>query len=109
MLLDHRTYTCRPGTIKLHLKLYAEHGYAAQSKHLGTPVVYAATETGNVNAYVHIWAYDDAADRAKKRAALAADPAWAEYLKLSREAGYLIDQTNTLMSPVDFAPQPQRG
>ena len=26
MLLDMRTYTCRPGTIKKHLALYKEHG-----------------------------------------------------------------------------------
>ncbi len=27
MLYDVRTYTCRPGTLKRHLALYAEHGF----------------------------------------------------------------------------------
>lgn len=108
MLLDHRTYTCRPGTIRQHLKLYEEYGYPVQSKHLGTPLVYAATETGDVNSYVHIWAYDDAADRAAKRKAMAEDPAWGEYLKKSSEAGYLVSQVNKLLTPVSFVPLPRR-
>ncbi|PRD42424.1 NIPSNAP family protein [Phyllobacterium phragmitis] len=102
MIFDHRTYTCRPGTIRKHLALYEKHGWAIQSQHLGKPVVYAATETGDVNAYIHIWVYEDAADREAKRAALQADPAWAEYLKLSAEAGYLISQCNQILKPVPF-------
>lgn len=102
MLFDHRTYTCRAGTIKLHLALYEEHGYQVQSKHLGIPILYASTETGDVNSYVHIWVYENAADREAKRAALAADPDWAAYLKKSREAGYLVSQENKLLAPVSF-------
>ena len=108
MLLDHRTYVCRPGTIKSQLELYAEYGYPVQVKHLGEPVVYAAVETGDVNSYIHVWAYDSAADRAAKRAAMQADPEWRDYLKRSREAGYQVSQSNTLLTPVDFAPSPRR-
>ena len=107
MLIDHRTYICRPGTIKLHLKLYEEYGYKAQSRHLGQPLLYAAGESGNPNSYVHVWVYDRAGDREAKRKAMAADPEWQEYLKKSREAGYLVEQTNTLLPPVDFAPAPK--
>ncbi|WP_417695299.1 NIPSNAP family protein [Roseibium sp.] len=102
MLYDHRTYTCRPGTIKKHLKLYGEHGYDVQRKHLGQPVVYGAVESGNVNSYVHIWVYKDAADRAQRRAALGADPAWQAYLTKSADAAYLVSQVNQLMLPTAF-------
>lgn len=102
MLLDVRTYTCRPGTIKKHLALYAEHGYPVQSRHLGKPLAYAQTDTGNVNSYMHIWVYDSAADREAKRQALQKDPAWIEYLKLSADAAYLVSQENKLMIPVPF-------
>ena len=57
MLLDVRTYRCRPGTIKSHLQLYSEIGKPAQSKHLGNPLLFATTETGNPNEYTHIWVY----------------------------------------------------
>ena len=60
------------------------------------------TETGNVNSYIHVWAYKDAADRAQRRAAMQADPEWIDYVKRSGEAGYLESQNNQLMTPVSF-------
>lgn len=102
MLYDVRTYTCRPGTIKKHLALYAEHGYEIQSRHLGKPLAYMQTETGNVNSYMHIWVYQDAADRATRRQALQSDPEWASYLTKSAEAGYVVSQENRLMTAVPF-------
>ena len=102
MLYDVRTYVCRPGTIKAHLAIYEEHGFEVQKKHLGEPVLYAQTETGNVNSYIHVWADKDAADRAQRRAAMQADPGWIAYMKRSAEAGYLQSQNNQLMTPVSF-------
>ena len=102
MLYDVRTYVCRPGTIKAHLAIYEEHGFEVQKKHLGEPVLYVQTETGNVNSYIHVWAYKDAADRAQRRAAMQADPGWIAYMKRSAEAGFLQSQNNQLMTPVSF-------
>ena len=102
MLYDVRTYTCRPGTLKRHLALYAEHGFDVQRRHLGEPLAYLQTETGNVNSYTHIWVFADAADRAAKRAAMQRDPAWAGYLDKSAEAAYLVSQETRLMVPTAF-------
>lgn len=102
MLYDVRTYTCRAGTLRKHLALYAEHGYAVQSHHLGQPLAYMQTETGDVNSYMHIWVYRDAADREARRRALQQDPAWSAYLARSAEAGYLVRQENRLMTPTSF-------
>jgi hypothetical protein len=102
MLYDVRTYVCRPGTIKAHLAIYEQYGFEVQKKHLGEPVLYLQTETGNVNSYIHVWAYKDAADRAQRRAAMQADPGWIEYVKRSGDAGYLQSQNNQLMTPVSF-------
>ena len=102
MLYDVRTYVCRPGTIKPHLAIYVEHGYEVQKGHLGDPVLYLVTETGNVNSYIHVWAYKDAQDRAERRARMQADPKWAAYQKLSGEAGYLLSQNNQLMTEASF-------
>ena len=104
MLIDHRTYRVRPGTLNAHLELYEKHGFAAQTRHLGQPLAYLYAESGDLNTIVHIWAYEDAADRAKRRAAMAADPEWQNYLRLSAEAGYLQEQTTKLMIPTKFAP-----
>ncbi|WP_292882895.1 NIPSNAP family protein [Nisaea sp.] len=102
MLLDVRTYTCRPGTIKKHLEIYEKYGKAPQTKHLGQPLAYMVTETGNPNTYMHIWVYESAGDREAKRAAMWADPDWLEYTKKSAELGGLVEQQNCLMKPVDF-------
>lgn len=102
MIYDHRTYTCRPGTIAKQLALYKERGWVPQTRNLGQPVLYAMTETGDPNTYIHIWAYRDAADRAQRRAAMQADPDWQAYLVANAEAGFLIAQRNTILMPAPF-------
>lgn len=104
MLLDVRTYRCRPGTINAHLALYEEQGKAPQFRCLGEPLAYLKTETGNPNEYVHIWVYENAGDREAKRANLWSDPEWLAYTKESAKLGALESQENKLMVPVDFCP-----
>ncbi len=102
MIFDMRTYTCKPGTVPAQLKLYEDHGFAVQTKHLGQPALYGVTETGAINTYVHVWAYADAADRAKKRAAMQADPDWHAFLAKTKEAGYLLAQENQILQAPGF-------
>src|SRR3546814_622072 len=63
MLLDIRTYRVKPGRLKAHFEVYEKYGKPAQTRHLGQPLVYLRTETGDPNEYVHIWVYENAADR----------------------------------------------
>ena len=107
MLLDVRTYTCRPGTIKKQLELYEKMGKETQTRHLGQPLAYMTTETGDPNQYIHIWVYENAADREAKRALMAADLEWTAYLQESAKLGALEVQQNKLMVPVDFFPPPR--
>jgi hypothetical protein len=104
VLIDHRTYRVRPGTAQAYLDMYEQYGFPAQTRHLGKPVAYMFTETGEMNTIVHLWAYENAGDREKKRAAMMADPDWQNYLKVHREAGYLESQVTKLMIPAKFAP-----
>ena len=102
MIYDHRTYVCRPGTIKAHLELYEKLGFAAQSRVLGKPVLYASTEVGDVNSYVHVWAYKDLADRTTRREALWKDGEWLAYVKKSGELGALTSQENKILVATTF-------
>ncbi|UTW11401.1 NIPSNAP family protein [Marinobacterium rhizophilum] len=104
MLIDVRTYSCHPGTLKPHLQLYAERGRAPQVQHLGEPLAFLLCETGNPNQYLHIWQFKNAADREQRRAALWADPQWLDYVQASGELGALVAQENKLMVPADFFP-----
>ncbi|MSP46309.1 MAG: NIPSNAP family protein [Xanthobacteraceae bacterium] len=104
MLLDHRTYTVRVGTLRKQLALYEKHGLTVQKRHLGEPLAWLVSETGDVNTYVHIWVSEDANDRNRRREALYKDPEWLTYIAMNAEAGYLIKQESRLMSPAPFAP-----
>ena len=102
MLIDHRTYRARPGRLKPQLDLYAKHGFEIQKSYLGEPFAYLQCENGELNSIVHLWLYDDVTDRAKKRAAMFADPRWQEWLKLQADADNLVSQSNNLMVPTSF-------
>lgn len=101
-IFDHRTYVCRPGTLRKHLEMYASYGFSVQVRHLGKPFLYAMTDVGDVNAYVHVWAFSDAADRIARRAAMQADPDWQAYLRRSGDAGFLVHQENRILTPAPF-------
>ena len=104
VLVDHRTYRIKPGMTQGHLEIYEKYGYASQSRHLGTPIAYMFAESGDMNTIVHLWGYDDAADRARRRAAMLADPEWRTYLGKLNESGYLVEQKTSLMIPAKFCP-----
>ena len=109
MLIDMRSYTCKPGMLQKHIELYKEFGMAPQTRALGQPVAWMTTETGNINQFVHLWAYENAADREKKRAAMEADADWQEYKRRSAELGALVHQENRLMKQCDFFALPMKS
>ena len=102
MILDMRTYTCKPGMIKAHIEIYKKYGQEAQARCLGKPVVWATTEVGDVNSFVHIWAYKDVADREKKRAAMWQDAGWLDYVKKSGELGARVGAQETGLGQLLF-------
>ncbi len=104
MIVDLRIYTARPGKLAAFVALYQEHAWSLQQRYLGRCLGWYTTTEGALNQVVHLWAYDSQADRETRRAAMAADPAWREYLRRSEEAGLLVSQENRLMSPTAFCP-----
>ncbi len=104
MIVDLRTYTARPGKLAAFVKLYKEHAWPLQQQYLGDCVGWYTVAEGTLNQVVHLWRYKDLADRDAKRGAMAADPRWGEYLRLSEEAGYLVAQENRILKPTDFSP-----
>ena len=104
MLIDVRTYRVKPGKLLQELDLYEKYGFGPQARHLGPPIVYLQSESGTLNTLVHLWAFENAGDRENKRTAMMSDPEWLNYLKLADEAGFLVEQSNSLMVPASFAP-----
>ena len=103
MIVDHRTYTLKPGTLKSYLELYEREGLPAQSRHLGKPIGwYTSMDIGPLNQIVHLWAYEDLADRAKRRAAMQADPEWQAFL--AKIQPLIHTQQNRILVPTAFSP-----
>jgi hypothetical protein len=101
MIIDHRTYTLHPGKLKAFLEVYETKGYPIQVKYLGEPWGwFTSMDIGELNQVVHMWAYEDLADRAKRRAALQADPAWAEYLAAATPL--IQHMVNKILTPAPF-------
>jgi len=104
MIVDVRTYRCRTGGVAPQLAMYEKHGFAAQTRHLGQPLAYLVAETGELNTFTHLWAYESAGEREQKRAAMMADPEWQEFVRRMVEAQYVVHQQTSLKVPASFAP-----
>ena len=104
MLLDVRTYTCKPGSVPAQLEVYKKYGYPVQLRYMGEPLMYATAESGELNTITHVWVYESAADREQKRARMSQDPDWKVYLSEYVKAANIVAQRNVLMTPAAFAP-----
>jgi hypothetical protein len=105
VLIDHRTYHVHPGRVPAQLELYGKLGYPVQLRHMGEPLCYMVSETGQLNTLVHCWIYENAGDREQKRARMAQDPDWKHFLGENARAGNIREQVTMLMTPTAFAPK----
>lgn len=95
MFIEQRTYTLVPGGVAEYLRLYAACGRAPQEQALGTMVGCFATEVGPLNQLVYLWAFASLDERARRRAALLADPAFGVFRGKVRHL--LVRQENQIL------------
>jgi hypothetical protein len=69
---------------------------------LGRLIGYFHTEIGELNQVVHLWGYESLAERERRRALLAADPEWQEYLKNSPDI--VVKMESRILVPAPFSP-----
>ena len=74
-LSELRTYTLRVGAMAEAVKLYQEIGFPALQKgsHGKKLVGYFQADTGTINQILHLWKFDDDADRRAHWAAVYAN------------------------------------
>lgn len=104
MIVDVRIYTCKPAKVAEFVALYERLAWPLQQKYLGKCLGWFTTIEGRQNTVVHMWAYDSQADREARRKAMAADPAFAEYLKAVAESELLVEMENRIVVPTSFCP-----
>jgi hypothetical protein len=102
MIFDHRTYTIKPGRLARFLETYERLALPLQRKYLGEPYGFFVTHIGPLNRVVHLWPYEDLADRERRREAMEADPAWQAYRRAALEDDTLADMESQILKPVSF-------
>ena len=104
MIVEHRTYTFRPGTVDGWLEKYEAEGLPIQKRLLGHFVGLYISEIGRLNRIVLIWAYRSLADRERRRAALMADPAWQAFIQSVWALDAIQEQDVMVMNPAPCSP-----
>jgi hypothetical protein len=73
MIFDHRTYNIKPNRLAKFLETYERRALPPQRKYLGEPYGFFVTHIGSLSRVVHLWQYEDLADRGRRRDAMEAD------------------------------------
>ncbi|HVZ02087.1 MAG TPA: NIPSNAP family protein [Dongiaceae bacterium] len=103
MIVEERIYDLRPNGVAEFAAHFEREGIAIQRPILGRLVGYFSTEIGPLNQVVHLWGYEDLADRARRRAILIADPRWQEYVRVNIQP-LLVKMQNKILIPMSFSP-----
>jgi hypothetical protein len=105
MIIDYRAYTFRPGGVPAFLAMFEAEGMEVQKRILGNFIGMYRHETGPVNQVIHMWGYDNVAERERRRSELAADPGFQAYVKKAREL--IVEQDVRILVPAPFSPDAQ--
>ncbi len=96
-LYEMRSYTYKVGSINKVIDIWAD---AVPAREEFSPLVAAMhTDTGGLNKWVHIWAYDNLDQRKNVRAEASKTATWPPP---TRE--FLVSQENKIMIPSSFSP-----
>ncbi len=106
-IYEMRTYTLHVGKMGEAVKLYTELGYPALQKGgQGKKVIgYFQADTGMVNQLVHLWKFDDDADRRAHWAAVFANKDFVEGFALKFRP-LLVSQEVKLLTAALWGPHP---
>jgi hypothetical protein len=106
-IYELRTYTLQVGKMAEAVKLYAEIGYPAlqrggQDKKL---VGYFQADTGVINQLLHLWKFDDDADRRAHWAAVYSNKAFIEDFA-GKLRPLIVSQEVKLLTAAPWGPHP---
>lgn len=102
MIVDHRTYTVRPGKIVPFLDIFEQDGLPLYLHYCGKLIGYYVSESGVLNQLVHLWAYESVEDRELRRSNLYKDARWTAFLDVALP--FIISQESVLLKPTRFSP-----
>ena len=102
MIIDERTYTCHLGKVKTFLEVYERLGKPVQWPIVGEPIGFFTIDIGILGQVVHMWKYENMADREQRRLKLSSAPGWSAYLEASMPLLSALE--NRILVPTSFSP-----
>lgn len=103
-IYELRTYNVIVGKMSELVDLYKTEGWAALQKHPKKLVGYFTGDIGALNQLIHVWKFDDDADRRAFWAGVFGDAAFMAFAKKIRPL--MLSQENKLMMAAPWGPQP---
>lgn len=101
MIVEQRNYVCWPGKVPEFFHIYESQVMPVQLPILGRMIGYFSSDVGPLNQIVHLWAFDDVADRDVRRARLAADEDWQRTSALLHPL--IMAMENKILCPAPFS------
>jgi hypothetical protein len=101
-LYELRTYSVVVGKMSEVVSLYGSEGWAALEKHPKKLIGYFTGDVGALNEIIHVWKFDDDADRRAFWAALFADEQFMAFAQKVRPL--VASQENKLMMAAPWGP-----
>jgi hypothetical protein len=103
-IYELRTYQVAVGNMPKVVELYKNEGWPALQKHPNRLVGYFTGDIGAMNQLIHLWKFEDDADRRAFWASVFGDDEFMAFAKQLRPL--LQSQNNQLMTSAPWGPQP---
>ena len=103
-IYELRTYSVIVGKMSEVISLYSQEGWPALSKHPQKLVGYFTGDVGALNELIHVWKFDDDADRRAFWAGVFSDPAFMAFAAKIRPL--MREHNNKLMLSAPWGHQP---
>jgi len=103
-IYELRTYSVVVGKMAEVLSLYSDEGWPALSRHPQKLVGYFTGDVGALNELIHVWKFEDDADRRAFWAGVLSDPDFVSFVAKLRPL--LHKQNNKLMLAAPWGPRP---
>lgn len=103
-IYELRTYTAVVGKMGDIVELYKTQGWPALAKHPQRNVGYFTGDIGALNQLIHLWKFNDDADRRAFWAGVYADAEFMAFAKNMRP--HLLSQENKLMMAAPWGTHP---
>jgi hypothetical protein len=103
-IYELRTYDVVVGKMAEVISLYNTEGWPAIQRHPERLVGYFTGDVGAINQVIHLWKFEDDADRRSFWAGVFADEAFMDFARKLRPL--LLSQNNKLMLASPWGPHP---